>query len=253
MIQKILRTAYFLIGISIIGNAVLFMMGESPFNLAKINEQKSIVASSINEIKIESSVGDVFVLPHDGDQISISMKGKTEKKFSDDFSLSVKNNKNKLTIQAIQKKNTKLFSLFSGDYELLIKLPKAEYKRLQVNSDTSDIKMHAIKANNIDLQTNLGDILLEDVTGVVSAKSDVGDININLLHIKKDIFAKSNLGDITIKTKNEPDQLRTDLQNTIGDEKITLPSSKNGSIGTGGPLVFLSSEVGDLALMMSNE
>ncbi len=113
--------------------------------------------------------------------------------------------------------------------------------------------MHAIKANNIHLQTNLGDILLEDVTGVVSAKSDVGDIDIHLLHIKKDIIAKSNLGDITIKTKNEPDQLRTDLRNTIGDEKITLPSSKNGSIGTGGPLVFLSSEVGDLALMMSNE
>ncbi|MED1863033.1 DUF4097 family beta strand repeat-containing protein [Fictibacillus nanhaiensis] len=251
MIQKILRTAYFLIGISIIGNGVLFMMGESPFNLAKINEQKSIETSSINEIMIESSAGDVFVLPHDGDQIIITMKGKTEKKFADNFSLSVKTDENKLRIQAKQKENTNLFSLFSGDYELLVKLPQAEYKRLQVNSDTSDIKMHAIKANDIQLQTNLGDILLEDITGAVSAKSDVGDIDIQLLHIKKDIIAKSNLGDITIKTKNEPDQLRTDLRNTIGEETITLPRLKNGSIGTGGPLVFLSSEVGDLALMMN--
>ncbi|WP_416731148.1 DUF4097 family beta strand repeat-containing protein [Fictibacillus sp. JL2B1089] len=251
MTKKILRTAFMLIGISIIGNVLLFMMGESPFNITKINEQKSIAASSIKEVTIESSVGDIFVLPHDGDKINVSMKGKTEKKYSDDFSLSVKKNNNKLMIQAKQKKKTKLFSLFSGDYELLVKLPKADYKRLQAISDTSDINMQDIEASNIKLQTNLGDIFLKDVTGAVSAKSDVGDIDIQILHIKKDIIAKSNLGDITIKTKNEPKQLRTDLRNTIGDEKINLPGLKNGSIETGGPLVFLSSEVGDLALMMN--
>lgn len=253
MIQKILRIAFILIGLSIAGNAVLFMIGESPFNFAKIDEQKSIKAATVKEIKVESSTGDIFILPHDSDTIDVTMKGKTEKKYADDFSLFVKNQENELTIQARQQEKTRLFSLFSGDYDLLVKLPIAYYDRLQVHSDAAEINIHDIKAEDIQLRTDLGNIFLKDVTGAVTAKSDVGDIDVQLQDIEEDISAKSNLGDITIKTRNEPEQLRTDLRNSVGDEKITLPSVKNGSIGTGGPLVLLSSEVGDLALMMYEE
>jgi DUF4097 and DUF4098 domain-containing protein YvlB len=167
--------------------------------------------------------------------------------------LSIHNDKNKLKIQASQKNNFNYFSVFSGDYDLTVKLPRSEFQRLRVHSDAAEIALNDIQAEHIDLHTSLGDIFIKDTVGAVSARSEVGDIEVQLQNIVDDITAKSNVGDITIKTEQQPDRLRTDLRNSIGEEILELPNMKNGSIGNGGPLVLLTSEVGDVALMLLDE
>jgi Putative adhesin len=249
-IKQIIRIAFILIGVSIAGNAVLFVMGESPFNFAKINEKRSISAESIDDIEVSTSIADVTVKPHDGDKIEIYLKGNVEKKNEDNLKLSITNKKNKIIIETTEQQKRHYFSVFSGDYELSIKLPRDEFNRLQVNSDAASITFNEVKAEHVDITTDMGNIFLNDVVGAVSAKSDVGDIDVVLQKIEKDITAKSDVGDITIKTKQEPKQLRTHLSNSIGEEIVKLPNMKNGTIGIGGPLVVLKSDVGDLALMM---
>ena len=57
------------------------------------------------------------------------------------------------------------------------------------------------------------------------------------------------MGNIKVTTKEVPKALQTDLTNSVGKETIQLPNEKSGSIGVGGPLVKLTTEVGDLALI----
>jgi DUF4097 and DUF4098 domain-containing protein YvlB len=252
-IKRIVRIAFILIGLSIAGNAVLFVMGESPFNLAKIDEKHFLSAQDIKDIEVSTSIGDVTVQPHDSDKIEVRLEGKIEKKNADNLYLSVINENNNIKVDVKEKRTAHLFSIFSGDYHLIVKLPKKEYELLQVNSDAASITLNEIKADHVELSTDMGDIYIRDVVAAVSARSDVGDIEVHVQNIEKDITAKSDVGDITVKTKEQPKQLRTQMSNSIGEEIIKLPNMKNGSIGNGGPLVFLKSDVGDVALMMYNE
>jgi Putative adhesin len=252
-IKRIIRIAFILIGISIAGNAVLFVMGESPFNLAKIEEKHLISAKNIRDIEVSSNIGDVTVQPHESDKIEVRMEGKIEKKNADNLHLSVTNENNNLKVDVKEKRTAHLFSIFSGDYYLIVKLPKKEFQLLQVNTDAASITLNEIKADHVELSTDMGDIFIRDVVAAVSAKSDVGDIEVHVQNIEKDITAKSDVGDITVKTKEQPKQLRTQMSNSIGEEIVKLPNLKNGSIGNGGPLVFLKSDVGDVALMMHDE
>lgn len=252
-IKRIVRIAFILIAISIAGNAVLFVMGESPFNLAKIDEEHFLTAHDIKNIEVSTNIGDVTVQPHDNDKIEVKLEGKIEKKNADNLHLSVIKEDNNLKVDVKEKRTAHLFSIFSGNYHLIVKLPKKEFQLLQVNSDAASITLNDIKADHVELSTDMGDIYIKDVVAAVSAKSDVGDIQVHVQNIKKDITAKSDIGDITVKTKEQPKHLRTQMSNSIGEEIIKLPNMKNGSIGNGGPLVFLKSDVGDLALMMHNE
>jgi hypothetical protein len=252
-IKRIIRIAFILIGISIAGNAVLFVMGESPFNLAKIDEKHFLSAQDIKDIEVSTSIGDVTVQPHNSDKIEVRLEGKIEEKNADNLHLSVTNENNNLKVDVKEKRTSHLFSIFSGDYHLIVKLPKKEFQLLQVNTDAASITLNEIKADHVELSTDMGDIFIKDVVAAVSAKSDVGDIEVHLQNIEKDITAKSDVGDITVKTKEQPKQLRTQMSNSIGEEIIKLPNMENGSIGNGGPLVFLKSDVGDVALMMYNE
>lgn len=252
-IKRIVRIAFILIGLSIAGNAVLFVMGESPFNLAIIEEKHLISAKKIKNIEVSTNIGDVTVQPHDSDKIEVRMEGNIEKKNEDNLHLSVTDENNNLKVEVKEKRTLHLFSIFSGDYNLVVKLPKKEFQLLQVNSDAASITLNDVKADHVELSTDMGDIFIKNVVAAVSAKSDVGDIEVHVQNIEKDITAKSDVGDIIVKTREQPKHLRTQMSNSIGEEILKLPNMKNGSIGNGGPLVFLKSEVGDLALMMHNE
>jgi DUF4097 and DUF4098 domain-containing protein YvlB len=252
-IKKIMTVAFILIGISIVGNIALFMFGQSPFNLAKIEEERSISAEKITDIQIFSNIGDVNVVPYEGDEIQVSMKGKTEKKWTDDFWLLLEEKNNRVTIEANQIEKARFFNFYSGTYELLVKMPKKEFATIEVHSDVANIDLSGVAANHYKIKTTMGDIHGNQLKGIVHAESEVGDIDLQFQNILNDIVAESEMGNITVTSEEAPEALQTDLTNSMGDETIKLPNGKNGSIGAGGPLVKLTTEVGDLALKVDNE
>jgi hypothetical protein len=247
-VKRILRISLILIGIAVAGNSVLYLIGKSPFNLAKIDQKRTINAESITDINVLSSMSDVKIIPHNGNNIEVHMTGKKVKMNTSHFKLKVKKDGNKLTIQTSQKKER--FLVFFNDYDLLIKMPNKDFKNLSVKTDAADVSLNGISANHLYLITNLGDITTHNVYGKINAESDVGDMNMFCKDISDDITAKTNLGDISVVTKKSPKNLQTYLKNNIGDETLKLPNVKNGVIGSGGPLVSLTSDVGDLKLAL---
>ncbi|WNB90794.1 DUF4097 family beta strand repeat-containing protein [Bacillus sp. NEB1478] len=247
-VKRILRIAIILIGLAIAGNAVLFLIGKSPFNSAKVDQKRLIDSGSITDIKVSSNISDVKIIPNDSEKIEVHMRGRSTNMNTDNVELAVKQNGNKLTIHTAHKKPR--FLVVFNDYDLLIKMPNKDFKKLTVKTDAAEINLKEISAHHFYLNSDVGDITLHNVNGKINAESDVGDMNMYVDEITKDITAKSNVGDISVITKNAPKNLQTHLKNNLGDETVELPNEKNGMIGTGGPLVSMISDVGDLTLSL---
>ena len=242
--KKIFTIAIILIGISIVGNGVLFFLDQSPFNLTNINHKESISASNISTIDIDSDTVNVTIVPYDGTNIDVQLKGTTVKKSEGDLELSVNEWDSELNISARGIRKVRFFGSHSGTYELVVKLPRKDYERLEVKAQVGNISIDEQTVNQSNLTTRVGDIRVKNLQGRVYATTEVGEINLQLENILHDIVAITRIGDVSLKTAEVPESLQTDLNHSIGKQTVELPSD----LGGGGPLVKLTTEVGNLSL-----
>lgn len=211
--KKVTNIALALIGIAITANVILFIMNKSPFNLIRIDETRTVKSSGVMDIYLFSNTGDIKVLSHDEDEIIVRMVGKSDSKSSDNYQLNVMQDGSRVTIDATEAKKKKLFSIYPGEYELEVLIPNSKLSGLHVRSETADI-------------------------------------NIQLQAIQYDIEATSEYGNIKVITKEAPNALRTELSTGLGTRTVQLPNVVDGAVGEGGPVVRLSSSIGDLIVTM---
>lgn len=253
ILKKLMLIAFVLIGISVIGNITLYALGYSPFNLATIDEKQSISSKDVTKISISSTSGDIKVIPSNKEQIQVEMVGEVKKNTKNDYSLSIENDGDEIHVVAKQEEKARLFVLKPGTYELLIKVPRRNFETVRVHSDTANLYLSDIEANNFELKALAGKITVNQLKGRIDAETTVGDINLTLSNILFDVVAKSINGSITLKTQKVPEAFQTDLRTSFGDKVVDLPNTANGSVGGSGPFVKLSSIDGDLAILKSNK
>ncbi|MGF7047235.1 DUF4097 and DUF4098 domain-containing protein YvlB [Paenibacillus sp. DS2015] len=253
--KRVMQFALLLIIVSVIGNMLMYSFNLSPFNLAVIDHTRSISASNVTDIRIMSNTGDVNIVPYDGTEIVVHMKGKSEKRYQDNYRLSVEENGSEITIEAEEFEKKRLFVINSGAYELLVQLPQKEYEKLQVHTDLADINVEKIQTKQSFLESSLGGITANKLQGDIYSVTGLGNINVQLQAFESDIDAQTSLGNITITTEIAPAAIQTNLRSGLGERTIELPGLSNvdeASLGTGGPKVKLSTELGDLALLMAD-
>lgn len=111
------------------------------------------------------------------------------------------------------------FSFNSEKMNIVIYLPKAEYDRLSINSDTGDIETDKyFQFENIDITTDTGDVKLlssarnditiksdtgtfsiSDISGEdMELKSDTGRIELNRIALSGDLNIKANTGKVIL-------------------------------------------------------
>ncbi|MGG3926732.1 DUF4097 family beta strand repeat-containing protein [Metabacillus fastidiosus] len=250
--KKILNIAFVLILVSIIGNIVLFFFGNSPFNLIDIEEKRVISAKNIENLTVLSSVDNIEIVPHDSDEIEVYMKVKVAKTEVDDYKLFMTAENNQLKVQTNKRREIRFFN-FSGLSKLYVKLPKKQYETLTVSAEVANIKLEHIQAKQFSLTTDVGNIHGKELEGKITGQVDVGNIKLNMKKLEHDINLRVDVGNIAVKTKEAPKALQTDLRNQVGNETIKLPNERSGLIGNGGPLVKLTADVGDVAILMDDE
>ncbi|AJS58446.1 DUF4097 family beta strand repeat-containing protein [Paenibacillus sp. IHBB 10380] len=253
--KKIIQIAFGLVVVAIIGNVLLYMFNLSPFNLAVIDQSRSVSAANVTDIHVNSNTANVNIVPYDGTEIQVHMKGKSEERWADDFQLSVEENGNQVTIEANELEKTRIFVLYSGDYELLVQLPQKNFERLQVQTEAADIDVEGVQIKRSFLEAGVGNITSKQLQGIINGVTGAGDIYVQLQSVENDIEAKTSVGNITVTTEIAPEAIQTELRNGLGERTIDfpgLPNAEDGSVGTGGPNVKLSAEVGDLALLMAD-
>ncbi|WP_438310579.1 DUF4097 family beta strand repeat-containing protein [Sporosarcina sp. FA9] len=242
------RLQALLVGIVLILLLVLIL----PFNSSNKNYIKMISADFITNIHINANLGDIHILPSEGNELTVRMESGSKKKIKG-YKLSLKEKNNIVTIKAKKKSKFGLSGKLPFDFKLIVEVPVKQYEQLKVNSNVSTLYIDSITANKFELETNVGHIHLKAATGIIYAATNVGDINIQLNTILNDIVAKTQVGNVSVKVTEVPASLQTDLKNSIGNTTENLPNLQNGSIGVGGPIVKLTSEVGNIELTLIDD
>ncbi|WP_413377676.1 DUF4097 family beta strand repeat-containing protein [Alkalihalobacillus sp. 1P02AB] len=246
-IKKIVGIALFLIGLSIIGNVVLYQYGHSPFNLATLDVTKQVEANSVESIEVVTSVGDVQLRTYEGDEIIVSLEGETEQKLLDNYELVVQQSQSNLFIELVKKPTVKLFSVFPDYGNLTIQIPEKELSKLKVSNNVGSIRVFGVTAENFELYASVGLIQADEVKGEITARSEVGVIDLKVAELVANIKAHSSVGDVQVTLIETPAALRHELRSQLGGQSVDLPASVNVNDETA-PLVELTTEVGNVSL-----
>ncbi|GAA0134969.1 hypothetical protein YSY43_18090 [Paenibacillus sp. YSY-4.3] len=245
--RNILRLSIILIAVAVIGNVVMYLMGNSPFNVEKFDIQRSVSTEQVKELYIRAETGTVKIIPIEGNEIKATLEGTTTKKWLKDYHLVVEEEGERTRIEIVQDSRMRLFDLYTK-LELTVGIPAVKLDQLQAVTDTASIHVDSVQANEYELASDTGAIGMNIAEGLLNVKSDTGAIDIALERINHDIKAVTDSGDITIQTAEAPEALRTKLEADSGQINVTLPHYADGYIGEGGPLVHLFSDTGNLII-----
>jgi DUF4097 and DUF4098 domain-containing protein YvlB len=235
-----------LIGVSLIGNAVLYAMGVSPFNTKDIRETQSVSADGIAGIVIHTIDGDIRVVPGGGDAITATVTGTAGRMDTDNIRLAVNERNGELFIEVSREVRRKLISFHPGEYELRVELPARQFERVEVVTAAADMEIRDVRAEQFILRAVHGEIETAGLSGRITARTETGDIELGVRAIEGDIHAETALGDIGVVTAEAPEKLALDLRTQIGERKVHLPGTAIVDAGPDVPEVRLNADVGDL-------
>ncbi len=131
------------------------------------------------------------------------------------YDLKVEVEGNTLDIE-VNKKWFNLFSfnLFFHSPTLNVYLPENVYETIQSETDNGSVYVTNLKVNELNVETNNGKVLVRDVeSSYLYLSSNNGDVNLE--NVEGKIIGETNNGDVTIQKSilNQPIELKTDNGN----------------------------------------
>ncbi|WP_339250106.1 DUF4097 family beta strand repeat-containing protein [Paenibacillus sp. FSL P2-0136] len=245
--RNVTRLALLLIAAGVIGNVVLYLLGNSPFNLHELSVEQPVRMDQTTSVLLQNEIGTIDVVPIQGDEIKATLGGKTTKALMKDYKLHITQDRGQTSIKVVQDNRFRFFDIYT-ELKLTVGVPATRLDQLQVVTDSGRIDVGPVLAKEYRVVSDSGSIKLEIEEGIIHAETDTGEITASLERILQDIHATSDTGDITIQTTEAPQALRTQFSADSGTVQVTLPGYKDGYIGEGGPLVKLISDTGNLRI-----
>jgi hypothetical protein len=119
---------------------------------------------------------------------------------------------------------------------------------VKMNSDLGDITAENV-SGNIDLNTDLGDISMRKLEGKINSVTSLGDIDGEYILISDNSKFNTSLGDIDVQLSNPLSDCSLDLSSSLGKVKVDRPElkKKSGSqlnIGNGKLKVIMETSLG---------
>ena len=219
------KLIFILVALFVIGLAgTLMTMGSSggfSFNTVPIQETKIVKNDQIKRIVVAQTSTDVHVVPSNGQNISVELKGKVSKKFKDKYNLDVieEGEEVKISVNREDINWITSFGISIIDVDLEVQLPEKLYESITIDHSSGDMNISGIKAKVISLNVNSGDIAVEksEAEKQFSIHSSSGDLNLkNLSAEQLQVDVKS--GDTEIE---HVEAKTSTLSSMSGDVKLT--------------------------------
>lgn len=212
---------------------------------------ESFSADEIVNIELATDIGDIQITPHEGENIHVYLEGKTDEKPTKNYKLLTKVKENTLTIRAKRKLKLLSFGKTPHSYTVLIELPVKQYEQLFVEAEVANIHIESVAASESFIRTNVGNVTLRNIDGIINSATEVGDNTIELPTVSENISATSRVGNVIVKMQEVPLALQSEIDNRLGNTTINLPNAEEGSIGIDGPLLKLAVEVGNISVLLA--
>lgn len=235
--KKMIIVAFALIIIGLIGTASsLYFSDIHLLDPVKWNEEKTVEASPIDKINIDSAAVDTIIEKGSSDRVKIELIGRESRKRDGEYDLVVDENRDTLKIKV--KHHIKWGITFYSHVKLHVKLPEKMYKSIALKTTSGDITLEDVQANNATFQSNSGDLIIKgtvlkeylnaettsgDIEGEnnrvhnLSLKSGSGDILIDHTKVEKQVKIQGGSGAIIA---NQIDAEKADLSVNSGDMNL---------------------------------
>ncbi|UFJ39657.1 DUF4097 domain-containing protein [Brevibacillus humidisoli] len=157
-----------------------------------------------------------------------------------------------IAVQQLQAKHCVLSSDI-GD----ITVRHLQGSELSLDTDTGSIDLRDFGSGDVAASTNVGDVSLQGISGKVTVDTETGDVDLQMAEVQGEITVETDTGDVEVDISDLPAALQVDLSASVGDTTVDLPGMSyrtntdhgvKGEIGTGGPLLKVTSEIGDITV-----
>lgn len=164
------------------------------------------------------------------------------------------------------------FNWFPFDFsfrtpKLIVYLPREMYETLEVKTNNGMIVVNHLEVKELNTKTNNGKIvvkdvnssiiytdssngkvILENITGKIIGGTNNGDIIITKDVIDQPMELKTNNGDVTIQTKNEPENVTYQFKTHNGEVIVFGSEYFNPIVGNGENLIQLRTHNGNITV-----
>lgn len=208
------------LGLILVIIAVLISTDAWSFEPTEAFEEAHFSASDINSIHIFSNVGNVTVMPHQGEEIVASVSGHT-RMFEEELEFETKESGAVLSIHAEQKDRAWLFSFLpKSSYAITVRIPETEMEELVIKSSVANLSVLDVEVEQMTLKSEVGDVELSGAPKLLEIETDVGNINAKVQSIYESMKLLSSVGDIMLTVAELPDQLEYTVHTSVGSTAI---------------------------------
>ncbi|QDP41743.1 DUF4097 family beta strand repeat-containing protein [Radiobacillus deserti] len=242
-----------------------------------ISETKSFDSGSVERVNVNVDVGEVIVSKSQTDQIEVRVQTKKLRKEHVEYSMKQTDD----TIDVIFDKSDApwyaypIFSFQDRGSIVEVKLPDKEFKSITMESNVGEVRISNIKTKELIAYSDVGDMTINQVvaakstlhtdvgeievnagTGAFSIESDTGEVSLELDSFVDDVKINSNVGEISVSLRNEPENFTFDLASDVGEVSVngfsSIPKSSGKSYyveqGNGNPILQVKTDVGEIEI-----
>lgn len=155
------------------GNEINLDLGDA----VSVSEEKVIVLGGKEEISINTSLGDIEVREHDGDDILLKLEGNVPSKYGDNY-YQVSDTGTKLQIDVLKKiTNLNIIGLNNYNIRITLLVPKGFKGDMNLTTVSGETLVEGLELDALSLTGVSGDMTLRDGTyGALNFKNVSGDV-----------------------------------------------------------------------------
>ncbi|MCM3594813.1 DUF4097 domain-containing protein [Metabacillus idriensis] len=211
--------------------------GGFSFNTKEVFDEKIIANKDIKNIEIDLSSADLTLHQTSDEEIKVELNGKVNKKYSDRIKLDVDEKGDTLDIVLSGEDRMQFsFGINIVDTNVDVYLPERVFDRINAKTSSGDIESADIKAKEILMTSQSGDVALDSSTSEENMilKTSSGDIQ-SISNSASSFDLNSESGDLIIREQKAKE---TVLHTSSGDMNVVNTTGSINADSSSGDIII---------------
>lgn len=218
---SIIVTVIIIVAILVIG----YLVYNRVTGAVTIHEEKTLSASAITSLKIDTSSANVEVLPGDGENIIATLDGEISPRLEGKYTFNMTPEQNVANIQLNMGNNVLGIQLDQvSKVGLKIMVPQKTWDQMEVTTTSGQITLHNIAANKLTTESSSGQQHISglQISGSAAFQTTSGAIEYTQNELSPSVQLATSSGDIDAKLTGNTDSLQLQFESGSGTADIQI-------------------------------
>ncbi|EFM08414.1 hypothetical protein PaecuDRAFT_4767 [Paenibacillus curdlanolyticus YK9] len=246
---------------------------EDWFSTVPVMKESTLKADGVKGLAVHADSEDVRIVPGKDGVIVARLEGKISKKKERKINLETAMADGVLDVKVKHQQSFEM-GVSIVRLKLTLEVPSRVYDSLSVNTDSGDIELVDLSANEVKLESDSGDMalrklqaksiaaasdsgdqLFEDTEGALRAKLDSGDVRWRAAQLAWAADVESDSGDVVYELSQKPVNGTIDFRSDSGDGAVGWGAGivdSGGTLqqifGSGDPILKVRTDSGDFTM-----